>query len=469
MSELERGLYERLIDEGLRAELAKLGPDLQPKREELREAEAGDRIALHLAKVVERAIDGMAEKERVQRGIELARAVVKTLAGILGDENVLFAAPVEEESVLRALLGRRPDGGFESIEPPLIPLLDTTLLSNAPGEPRVGHQIGMEIESAERIDIVMAFIRRTGIRPFLDPFRRHCDRGKRLRVLTTTYTGSTEARALEELAELGAEIRVSYDLATTRLHAKAWLFHRKGGASTAYIGSSNLTHSAQIDGREWNVRVSGLRNLDVVGKVAAVFEAYWESGDFRPFDREEFDRLGPRPAGSGRTRLSPIELRPWPFQERLLEQIEVSREAGRHRNLLVSATGTGKTVIAAVDYTRLRRRLERGRLLFVAHREEILEQSRATYCQALRDQEFGELWVGGRRPERFEHVFASIQSLRAAGLEGLPPDHFDVVVVDEFHHAAAKSYRALLDHVRPRELLGMTATPERADGLDILG
>jgi DNA or RNA helicases of superfamily II len=141
---------------------------------------------------------------------------------------------------------------------------------------------------------------------------------------------------------------------------------------------------------------------------------------------------------------------------------------GHHRNLLVSATGTGKTVMAAVDYARLREKLPRARLLFVAHREEILQQSRATFAHAIRDGGFGELWVGGHRPTEFEHVFASIQSLNATALSALDPEHFDVVIIDEFHHAAADTYTRLLDLVRPRELLGLTATPERSDGLSIL-
>jgi len=263
---------------------------------------------------------------------------------------------------------------------------------------------------------------------------------------------------------------VSYDESTTRLHAKGWLFHRRSGFSTAYIGSSNLTHSAQVPGREWNVRASSARNPDIVAKFTAVFESYWQSGDFLTFDPDRFDDAIARAHGTGSSvvMLSPIELRLEPFQERLLELIAVSRERGHHRNLLVAATGTGKTVMAAVDYARLRQQLPRARLLFVAHREEILSQSRATFCYALRDHSFGEMWVGRARPTQFEHVFASIQSLNASSLDDLPPDHFDVVIVDEFHHAAATSYRRLLDHVQPIELLGLTATPERSDGLPIL-
>src|SRR5690606_30604867 len=215
----------------------------------------------------------------------------------------------------------------------------------------------------------------------------------------------TECGALESVAEAGAELRVSCGTGTTRLHAKAWLFHRDSGFSTAYIGSSNLTHSAQVSGLEWNVRVSGARNPDVVEKVAAVFDAYWNSGDFVPFECEEFVERSSSATAEPEFLLSPVELRPYPFQERLLELIAVSRERGHHRNLLVAATGTGKTVMAAVDYTRLRNTLPRARLLFVAHREEILSQSLATFRHAVRDHAFGELWVGGHRPLRFEQVF----------------------------------------------------------------
>ena len=210
----------------------------------------------------------------------------------------------------------------------------------------------------------MAFIRRSGIAPLVESLSRHCAEGRRLRVLTTTYTGSTEKEALDQLKSLGAEVRISYDVTSTRLHAKAWLFHRYTGFSTGYIGSSNLTYSAQVTGLEWNVRASSPRNQDVLSKFEAVFESYWESNDFIPYDPDEFieetkqlaARRGPVVILAG------IELRPEPFQERLLELIELARQQGHHRNLLVSATGTGKTVMAALDYSRLRETPPRSRL-----------------------------------------------------------------------------------------------------------
>ncbi len=466
----QRGLYEALITEILEAELEALGPGLEHIDDGLRSAEAADRIALHVGRVLERSIASVPERDRAATGISLARTLLGHVDDVLNKSGARRERPVEAGRMLRAVVGRRPDGLFESIEQPLIPLLDTALLTNAPGEPRVGRQIVTEIASADRIDVVMAFIRRSGIAPFLEALRKHCSSGRQLRVLTTTYTGSTEARALAMLEELGAEVRVSYDTSTTRLHAKSWLFHRESGFSTVYVGSSNLTHSAQVTGLEWNVRLSAARNRPVVEKVGAVFESYWQSDDFKTFDPAAFAKEAARSQqGPADVLLSPIELTPRPFQERMLEQLELARSRGHHRNLLVSATGTGKTVMAAVDYARLRQRLPRARLLFVAHRKEILmEGARPTFCQALRDPSFGELWVDGRRPADFEHVFASIQSLNAGGLEHLKPDHFDVVIIDEFHHAAAASYRKLLDLVEPRELLGLTATPERSDGLDVL-
>lgn len=466
---LPYGLYESIVTEGLASKLARLHGERQALSDPVRAAEAADRIAWHVASVVERAIEMLPDAERTRIGVELARTLID---GILEQTNLSELADQQlsdRGQVLRAIRPLRPDGEPAAVDVPLIPLLDSALLTNSPGEPNVGSQVAAEIASADRIDLIMAFIRRSGIRPLREKLRRHVESGRRLRVLTTTYTGSTEAAALDWLAELGAEVRVSYDTTGTRLHAKAWLFHRESGFSTAYVGSSNLTHWAQASGLEWNVRISGARNRAIVDKVAAVFESYWEEADFEPYDRARFATVldRDRPAAE-RLVLSPTEVRPYPFQERLLEEIELSRGMGHDRNLLVAATGTGKTVMAALDYQRLRTRLPRARLLFVAHREEILSQSRNTFAHALRDAAFGELWVGGRRPAEFEHVFASIQSLTASGVDAIPPDHFDVVIVDEFHHAAASSYDRLLAHLQPRQLLGLTATPERSDGISVL-
>ena len=432
--ELPSGLYETVITEALAGRLTTLEPGLIQQLD-MRSADAADRIAQLLARQIERALDGVSDNDRVAKGIEVARSLLNVLDTILPRTNVAAESPLTPGKLLSAIGEWQPDGSVRTAARPLIPLMDTTLLTNAPGEPRVGSQVLTEIESADAIDVVMAFVRKSGLLPMIAALREHCARSRPLRVLTTTYTGSTEAKALDLLAEIGADVRVSYDLSTTRLHAKAWVFHRQTAFSTAYVGSSNLTHSAQIAGMEWNVRVSAARNPDVIDKINAVFESYWQSVDFAPYVEAEFHQAlerARRASTPDATILSPVEIRLEPFQQRLLELIEVSRAQGYHRNLLVSATGTGKTVMAAVDYAHLRESLPRARLLFVAHRREILEQSMATFRHALRDHSFGERWVDGARPTSFEHVFASVQSLAAGRLEHLAADHFDVIIIDEF-------------------------------------
>ena len=326
--------------------------------------------------------------------------------------------------LLEGVRARRPDGELAPLELPLTPLLDTTVLTNARGEPAIQHELAAEIPSAVGIDVVMAFVRWSGVRPLLAALRRHCDEGRRVRLITTTYTNSTEARALDELAAIGVDVRVSYDTTTTRLHAKAWLFHRHRGATTAYIGSSNLTHSAQVTGLEWNVRVSGLRNPDVVSKMTAVFESYWESDDFVPYDRAEFaERTAARRRRRPAFELPPTEIHLRPFQERLLEQIEVARRHGRHRNLLVAATGTGKTVMAAVDYVAAAAVAAAGAAAVrgAPTGDPGAEPGDVPACAAGCERSVS-CGSAQHRPQRFEHVFASIQSLNAVGLECTRPD-----------------------------------------------
>ena len=286
---LPAGAYSELVTEATEALLAIGDRRSRALVAGLRDADAGDRLGIHIASLVARIVGELSDSVRAVRRSGGARASDRCLGRVRTfrrSSSAIRLAPPPR--VLEGIRARRPDGELAPLELPLTPLLDTTVLTNARGEPAIQHELAAEIPSAIGIDIVMAFVRWSGVRPLLPALRRHCDEGRRVRLITTTYTNSTEARALDELAAIGVDVRVSYDTTTTRLHAKAWLFHRHRGATTAYIGSSNLTHSAQVTGLEWNVRVSGLRNPDVVSKMAAVFESYWESDDFVPYDRAEF-------------------------------------------------------------------------------------------------------------------------------------------------------------------------------------
>ena len=336
--------------------------------------------------------------------------------------------------------------------------------------------------SADSVDLVCAFIRWSGVRLLEPQLRDFAAAGKRLRIITTTYLGSTERKTLDRLVnDYNAEIMVQYDALRTRLHAKAWLFRRTSGFDTAYIGSSNLSNAALIDGVEWNVRLSRVATPSLLERFEATFETYWsEDESFEHYDpAKDGDRLDDALAeASGRSarpgatlQLAGLEVRPYPYQTEMLEELWAERTMhDRHWNLVVAATGTGKTVLAALDYRHLYRESgaqRRPRLLFVAHRREILEQARRTFREVLTDPDFGELYVSGRRPDRWEHVFASVQSLHSYDVQKIPGDHFEVVIIDEFHHAEASTYRRLLDHLRPQELVGLTATPERADGVNV--
>jgi hypothetical protein len=227
------------------------------------------------------------------------------------------------------------------------------------------------------------------------------DRGAPLRVITTTYVGATERQALDRLVrELGAEVRIQYDTQRTRLHAKSWMFRRGSGFDTAYVGSSNLSRAALLDGVEWNVRLSRVATPALLTKFRATFDTYWYDETFEAYDPDgDRDRLDDALAeASGRRThdratfsLAGLAVRPYPHQQILLDALTTERVAhDRHRNLIVAATGTGKTVVAALDYRDLSEPSRRPNLLFVAHRREILEQSLRTYREVLADSEFGQ-------------------------------------------------------------------------------
>lgn len=472
MKPLAPGLYERLVTRDLRRVIREDAAG-HYRIDGLPVEDGHVLVAEHLRRVLVRALREVSGPQRVTRQAELTNALVEWLQGKAEPD----AVDSERDCLdLPAEVLRQVGQGLafaSSVLEPLVPLSATDLLVNGRGEPSVGAAIEREIHSADGIDLLCAFVRWNGLRPLQPALKAHCEAGRPLRVITTVYTGSTERRALDWLVSIGAKVKVSYDTRTTRLHAKAWLFERTSGYSTAFIGSSNLTHSAMLDGVEWNIRIGQPANPEVMEKFRASFETYWQEASYEAYDpARDKDRFDSAVRGTSATPLSLIvnlDIPIWPHQQAMLDQLAVERERhGRFRNLVVAATGTGKTMVAAFDYRRLRQQFPGATLLFVAHRKEILQQSLLTYRTVMRDGSFGELYVDGQRPEEGRHVFASIQSLAQVDLDTLPPDAFDVVVVDEFHHAAAGSYRRMLEHLKPKVLLGLTATPERTDGESVL-
>ncbi|MFI9493691.1 DUF3427 domain-containing protein [Streptomyces halstedii] len=467
------GLYETLITHRLERRLKQLDDTGWRSIDALVGQESAPHVlARHIGDIVRRILGGLSPEEQVLAANHILESL-NTIEGATQWIDLITDGPRQLHSI-----AEQEAPGVYAIRP-ATPLSETALLTNSPEDPSLGFELRAELATADRVDLLCAFVKWHGLRILEDSLASAHNRGVPIRVLTTTYIGATERRALDRLVQdFGAEVKVNYELRSTRLHAKAWLFRRDSGFDTAYVGSSNLSKAALLDGLEWNVRLSSVATPSVLHKFEATFDAYWSDQAFEPYnpdaDAQRLDEALSHAGGSGQhdrgsITLSGLEVRPYPHQRDMLERLEVERMVhNRHRNLLVAATGTGKTVMAALDYRRLRHTLGRDpRLLFVAHRKEILEQSLRVYQNVLIDANFGELFFTGEIPDHWNHVFASVQSLNARALERFSPDHFDVIVIDEFHHGTSPTYRKLLDHFAPLELLGLTATPERMDGQNI--
>ncbi|QRZ61645.1 DUF3427 domain-containing protein [Rothia sp. ZJ932] len=366
---------------------------------------------------------------------------------------------------------------------PATPLSEVALLTNNPKEPSLSDEIQRELESADRVDLLCSFVKLSGINILRKQLSFLKSRGIPFRVLTTVYMGATERPAVDKLVkEYGAQVKVSYEQRVTRLHAKAWIFHRNSGFTTGYVGSSNLSHAALTDGLEWNVRVSNSVTPGILRQFEVAFQNYWESDSFESYDGSDEDgaklekSLLNAAIGRGSQRrpnmainFSHVDVQPYPHQSLMLDELHAERGKGHHKNLAVAATGTGKTIFSALDYRRLCEAAggRRLRLLFIAHQSEILNQAQSAFATVMRDESFGESLFDGRKPIHNEHIFATIQTLAQGAMEEYSPDYFDLIIIDEFHHSAAPSYRKILDYFRPEELLGLTATPERTDGTNV--
>ncbi|GAA3275789.1 DUF3427 domain-containing protein [Paenarthrobacter aurescens] len=456
---LPEGLYELLHTSSIESSLSLL-PELDAVVSDVDQADSPEVLSRHIADVVKGALTAAKPEDRV--------TLANRLLSQLQPDNRVTSGP-------RQLLSLHKPDALQRRQPrrPTTKLSESALLTNGKDDPNLAAELRTEIDSANTVDLLCAFVRWTGLRllePALDQLN---ERGVKFRVITTTYMGATERRAIDELVRrYGAEVKISYETQATRLHAKAWLFRRNTRFDTAYVGSSNLSQAALLDGLEWNVRLSSIATPELLKKFEVTFDSYWEQKAFQPYDpNRDGDKLDAALERNGGKRTSVpsgvtgLEVVPFLHQEEMLEDLEAERSKGYNKNLLVAATGTGKTVIAALDYKRLCGAAGRPlSLLFVAHRQEILKQSMSTYRNVLQNGSFAELYVGEHKPQAWTHVFASVQSLAALGVRNFEADQFDVVVIDEFHHALAPSYRQLLDYLEPQQLLGLTATPERGDG-----
>lgn len=475
------GIYEQLITQLVESRLDRDRFYIGERQLDANEASVW--LSRFLSNILEYAISSIPScEDRLQQQIELSNQLLMWLKERFQDEDFFEENLLDNQGkILTALydLENPVSGDFRKYVENVFPLTGLTqseLFCGSNAGLSLESELKREILSADKIYWLVSFIKWAGIRIFRKELEEFTRSGRELKIITTSYMGATDAKAVEYLASLpNTEVKLSYNIERERLHAKSYLFLRNTGFHTGYIGSSNLSRSALTNGLEWNLKITSQEIPHIINKSLSTFETYWASSEFEAFSGDIVSVEKLRNSLNQQRRNSGsdshfFEVKPFPHQNEILEQLYVERDVHkRFRNLVVAATGTGKTLISAFDFARFYKENPNASFLFVAHREEILKQARSAYRGVLRNSNFGELWVGGHTPDRYEQLFASVQTLNNQIEQiNLTSDYYDFIVIDEVHHIAANSYRSLLEKFQPTILLGLTATPERHDGGDIL-
>lgn len=479
---MNEGIYEALVTQLVEQKLNDLDKQtFYIHKSVMDKEEASMILSKHLSTTIRKALNLVKGESRIEHQIEIANKIILFLKEELKEEDFSKDLITVEGEILKAVFSKI-DAHFSNFDLHLKEITPYTRLTHS--ELFTGGNVGLSLESelkkeilsSNKIDLLVSFIKFKGIIILERELKEFTQRGGMLRVITTTYMGASDYKAIQLLSGLdNTQIKISYNTGNERLHAKAYLFKRNTGFHTAYIGSSNFSRSALTDGLEWNLKITTKEVSHIIDKFQKTFDSYWQSEDFELFDdsihKEKLIQNLNQGKSSNTIDLNTafFDIKPFPFQSEILEKLEVERTVhNRNKNLIVAATGTGKTVISAFDYKRFKKENKSARLLFLAHRKEILTQSVNTFRGILRDNNFGELWVDGMVPTSYEYVFASVQTINNRLEEiNLSPEYYDYIVIDECHHLTASSYRGILKYFQPKVLLGLTATPERMDGGDI--
>lgn len=474
---LKNGLYEQVISDALSREIERSQPQQLTSKEKIDKAEAPQVLSKYLSEIIEKGLSCFSNDD-IEKRLNLTNKIISVISEETHDEEFAKQAVNQNAEQLFAVAQIQNNANAVtkriSMIRPETSLVSSSLFTGADHEPQMVTEIKKEIISADKIDLLVSFIKWSGLVLILDELKDFTDRGGKLRVITTSYMGATDVKAVIELNKLSnTEIKISYDTERTRLHAKSYIFYRDTGFTTAYIGSSNMSNAAMTSGLEWNLKITAHDQPHTIRKINATFDNYWNSTDFSQYTDADEQRLT---EALNAERFQPnnenysFDIRPFSYQQEILDKLTAERELRNHfKNLVVAATGTGKTVISAFDFKRFKQVNPTAKLLFVAHRKEILKQSLKCFKGVLHDANFGELFIGGVRPSSLDNLFISIETFNSQQLdEKTLPDFYDFIIVDEFHHAAAPTYQKLLEYYKPKILLGLTATPERMDGRSVL-
>lgn len=478
---MEQGLYEQIINKLIASKIEILGREkFHISTTVIDKNEAPIILSKYLSTTINSAFSQIKGEQSLEQQISISNRIIELLSSELKSDLFEEDLIETEANILNAIYAKT-NADFSDFSSYLKEITPYTRLSQS--ELFTGNNAGVSIESelkkeilsSNKICFLVSFIKWSGIRIFKEELRHFTESGGQLQIITTSYMGATDLKAVQFLSELpNTEIKVSYNNSNERLHAKAYLFLRNTGFHTGYIGSSNLSHAAMTSGLEWNVKLTTFEVSQLLSKFHKTFDTYWQDSEFELFDKvKDSEKLNSalKSAVTSTNQFSTFfDLKPYNFQEEILESLEVERTVHeRNKNLVVAATGTGKTMISAFDFKRYLKSNPDARLLFIAHRIEILEQALDTFKAVLKDNNFGEVWGDGRAPSNFKNIFASVNTLRnRVESHDLSSDYYDFIIIDEVHHIVASSYRPILKKFSPKVLLGLTATPERMDNEDIL-
>ena len=336
------------------------------------------------------------------------------------------------------------------------------------------YQLINSIRTAKKIDIVVSFLMESGVKMLLKELRKAIDNGVKIRLLTGNYLGITQPSALYLIKhELGNLVDLRfYNEKNRSFHPKAYIFHYEK-YSDIFIGSSNISRSALTSGIEWNYRFNSLKDADSYKRFQKTFDDLFDNHSIilddeelkhyaqnwhRPGVSKDLDKYDESTDTNVRMLFEPRGA-----QIEAICALENSRAEGATRGLVQAATGVGKTYLAAFDSK------DYKRVLFVAHREEILKQASRSFYNVRNSEDYG-FFDGKNKTCDKSVIFASVSTLgrkEYLNAEYFAPDYFEYIVIDEFHHAVNDQYKRIVDYFKPKFLLGLTATPERMDGRSI--
>lgn len=330
-----------------------------------------------------------------------------------------------------------------------------------------------ELRSCTSFSFMVSFIKNSGIQLLLRELDFLEDMGIRGRIITSTYLNITDTKALYKLLNYkNIEVKI-YNEDKESFHTKAYLFQRENKLSSIIVGSSNLSHSALCSGKEWNIRLSESSYEDLYQKSLGEFDKVWNSHENYSLTKEFIDAYEIH-----KKKYENLSLDSFSFhqkaikkgteanvmQKEILNNLSKLRQEGKNKALVIAATGTGKTYLSAFDI----KNFGGKKILFLAHREELLNNARDTYKLIFPHMTLGKIAMSEKNYDA-DIIFATIQSMKKDNiLKYYKKDTFDYIVVDEFHHAGADTYLKILKYFEPKFLLGLTATPERMDGKDIM-